>query len=96
MAMSNLYSKISTKPSMKRFQDNVAVKQTNTWMNGERNKDSGEREREKERKRKWEGEETVFIGSEWVKICCLYFAFDPEQKRWKILVIKYTEHAENP
>jgi len=69
MAMSNLYSKISTKPSMKRFQDNVAVKQTNTWMNGERNKDSRERERErdrevKRRKRKWEGEETVFTGSE--------------------------------
>lgn len=42
MAMSNLYSKISTKP-MKRFQDNVAVKQTNAWMNGERNKDSEER-----------------------------------------------------
>ncbi|XP_029158003.1 BTB/POZ domain-containing protein 6-B-like isoform X2 [Nylanderia fulva] len=34
MAMSNLYSKISTKP-MKRFQDNVAVKQTNAWMNAE-------------------------------------------------------------
>lgn len=34
MAMSNLYSKISTKP-MKRFQDNVTVKQTNAWMNGE-------------------------------------------------------------
>lgn len=49
MAMSNLYSKISTKP-MKRFQDNVAVKQTNAWMNGERNKDNTEREREKRRK----------------------------------------------
>lgn len=35
MAMSNLYSKISTKP-MKRFQDNVAVKQTNAWVNGEK------------------------------------------------------------
>jgi len=52
MAMSNLYSKISTKPSMKRFQDNVAVKQTNTWMNGERNKDSRERERERQRGKK--------------------------------------------
>lgn len=38
MAMSNLYSKISTKP-MKRFQDNVAVKQTNAWMNGERERE---------------------------------------------------------
>lgn len=43
MAMSNLYSKISTKP-MKRFQDNVTVKQTNAWMNGEK-------EGEKEKKR---------------------------------------------
>ncbi|XP_078050841.1 BTB/POZ domain containing protein 3 lute [Augochlora pura] len=34
MAMSNLYSKISTKP-MKRFQDNVTVKQTNPWLNAE-------------------------------------------------------------
>ena len=48
MAMSNLYSKISTKP-MKRFQDNVTVKQTNAWMNGERNKN-----RMKKKKRKTE------------------------------------------
>ncbi|KAJ8934483.1 hypothetical protein NQ314_013358 [Rhamnusium bicolor] len=34
MAMSNLYSKISTKP-VKRSQDNMAVSQTNAWMNAE-------------------------------------------------------------
>lgn len=33
MAMSNLYSKISTKP-VKRSQENMAVSQTNAWMNG--------------------------------------------------------------
>lgn len=46
MAMSNLYSKISTKP-MKRFQDNVTVKQTNAWMNGERNKNRVKKKKEK-------------------------------------------------
>ncbi|XP_023245351.1 BTB/POZ domain-containing protein 6-B-like isoform X2 [Copidosoma floridanum] len=34
MAMSNLYSKIATKP-VKRFQDNIAVTQTNAWVNAE-------------------------------------------------------------
>lgn len=33
MAMSNLYSKISTKP-VKRMQENMSVSQTNAWMNG--------------------------------------------------------------
>lgn len=33
MAMSNLYSKIAPKP-VKRIQDNMAVSQTNAWMNG--------------------------------------------------------------
>lgn len=33
MAMSNLYSKIATKP-VKRIQDNMSVSQTNAWMNG--------------------------------------------------------------
>lgn len=33
MAMSNLYSKIATKP-VKRAQDNMSVTQTNAWMNG--------------------------------------------------------------
>ena len=48
MAMSNLYSKISTKP-MKRFQDNVTVKQTNAWMNGERNKNRMKKKKKKNR-----------------------------------------------
>lgn len=33
--MSNLYSKIAPKP-IKRNQDNMAVSQTNAWMNGKR------------------------------------------------------------
>ncbi|KAF4527360.1 hypothetical protein B566_EDAN001139 [Ephemera danica] len=36
MAMSNLYSKISTKPPVKRFpQDAIPVSQTNAWVNAE-------------------------------------------------------------
>lgn len=69
MAMSNLYSKISTKP-MKRFQDNVAVKQTNAWMNGERNKDSKEKEKKRmERRRKGRENGTGIEGDCFYSIC---------------------------
>lgn len=49
---------------MKRFQDNVAVKQTNAWMNGERNKDSKEKEKKKKNGKEEKGERENGTGIE--------------------------------
>lgn len=74
---------------MKRFQDNVAVKQTNAWMNGERNKDSKEKEKKKEwkggerGKREWNGDRgrlLLFDMYEWVRDFIFYIWFREDKK----------------